>query len=202
MFDAIAIFDFVDHFSYPGIFLISLLSGHLVPFPEDIILLISGYLSSAGFLNPYYAGIASMLGILMGDTILYSLSRSDSKSVHRLREYVRKRLVVREELIKKHVRKVIFFSRFIPFLRSLGPVIAGILKVPRKTFQLYNFLGMVVYVPLAITIGYLFESRVNSLVQKADAFRHSMFILLIVVLGVAIAVWANRRIDRFLKTDR
>ncbi|MEK9131948.1 MAG: DedA family protein [Patescibacteria group bacterium] len=195
MVDPTVFIDYIDQFSYGGIFLIALLSGHLIPFPEDIILLVAGYLASAGFVNPYYAGGVALIGILIGDTILYRLSRSNSRLIHRMREHVRLRLIVRESLIKKHIRKVIFFSRFVPFFRSLGPVISGILKVPRKTFQLYNFLGMAIYVPLTVSIGYVFGSHVNSLVEKADAFRHGMFIFLIVVLGISLAVWANRKLD-------
>ncbi len=195
MFDPIVFIDYVDQFSYGAIFLISLLYGHFIPLQEDVILLVSGYLASAGFVNPYYAGLSAMLGVLIGDSILYRLSRSDSKWVHRLREHVRRRMIVRETFIKKHIRLVIFFSRFIPFFRSLGPVIAGILKVPKKVFQLYNFLGMIAYVPLTITIGYLFESQVNNLVEKADAVRHGMVITLIAVAGVALAVWLNRKLD-------
>lgn len=195
MLDPIVFIDYVDQFSYGAIFLISLLSGHFIPLPEDVILLVSGYLASAGFVNPYYAGLSAMLGILIGDSILYRLSRSDSKWVRRLREHVRRRMLIREVFVKKHIRLVIFFSRFVPFFRSLGPVVAGILKVPKKVFQLYNFLGMIIYVPLTITIGYLFESQVNNLVEKADAVRHGMFITLIAVAGIALAVWLNRKLD-------
>jgi membrane protein DedA with SNARE-associated domain len=199
MVDSSVLIDYVDQFSYLGIFIISLLSGHLIPFPEDVILLISGYLASAGFINPYYAGLAGILGIFVGDNILYQLSKKGSSKVQRLREYVRVRLATREAFVRKHIRLVIFLSRFVPFFRSLSPVVAGVLDVPRKTFQFYNFLGMAIYVPAMVAIGYVFESNVNNLVDRVDALRHTLFIVLIIMVGVVIAFLGNRRINRFLK---
>ena len=198
--DPTVLIDYVDQFSYAGIFVISLLSGHLIPFPEDVILLIAGYLSSAGFINPYYAIAAAILGILVGDNILYSLSKSDSKYIHKVREYVyRSRLLKREDIIRAHIRKAIFLSRFVPFFRTIGPVVAGTLKIRRSTFQLYNFLGMGVYVPVMVGIGYFFESKMTQLVAKVESVRHWIFIGLLVAIGIVAAYLGNRKIDRFLR---
>ncbi|MEN9613818.1 MAG: hypothetical protein RLZZ347_125 [Candidatus Parcubacteria bacterium] len=199
MLDPIVFIDYIDRFSYPAIFIISLLSGHLIPFPEDVILLVSGYLASAGFINPYYACIAGILGILVGDNILYQLSKKGSSRVRRLREYVRVRLLPREAFVRKHIRAVIFVSRFVPFFRSLSPVVAGVLDIPRKTFQIYNSIGVLIYVPIMIAVGYLFESNVNNLVERVDTYRHIFFIAILIFFGLLIAYWGNRRINRFLK---
>lgn len=57
---------------------------------------------------------------------------------------------------EKHGNSAIFLGRFMPIIRTLIPFTAGISKMPYHKFILYNVMGGVAWVSIAILSGYFF----------------------------------------------
>jgi len=51
--------------------------------------------------------------------------------------------------------RAIILARFVPIVRALVPMLAGISKMDRRTFLLYNLLGATIWVTSLVGIGYL-----------------------------------------------
>ena len=186
---------YLEHFSYIGIFILVLLSGYLIPIPEEILLLLVGYISGFGFNNLYIAMLASILGVLAGDNILFWLSRyKGSKLIDRLKRKIRRNELMKyRRLMKKHIGKTIFILRFIVGLRFFGPFLAGSMKAKWKTFQLYNLLAVVIYVPILVFLGYRFHNQLVLLITEFEIARHIIFVLSLVVLGYLISIFLNKK---------
>jgi membrane-associated protein len=178
----------VEHFSYIAIFLFTIFSGYIIPVPEEIILIIVGYMASIQLIHATPAIIVVILALLIGDNIIYRLAYKNDKHVKKLLHDVLslKIMVKHKASIEKHLGKTIFFTRFFPFLRFVGPIFAGYSKVKASFFQLYNTLAIVIYAPVVIGIGYVFHDYFDYIVLHIEKARHTIFILGLIIIGLVI----------------
>lgn len=194
--------DYSTHLSYLLIFILPALGGHLIPIPEEVILLLAGYLAGEAINNVYLTILVAILGVLVGDNILFWLSRRGSHIIDRLKQKLSPVIVQRFEYhLKNHLRKTIFLGRFVIGLRFLSPVLSGSHGVPWKTFQLYNLLGSLIYVPLLVFLGYHFHDDAAPLITKIVFARHVIVIVLASVLTILITRWVKRKLSAILKAS-
>ncbi len=59
---------------------------------------------------------------------------------------------------EQHGGKTIIFARFIPIIRSFAPFIAGITRMDRKPFLLYNITSALAWIGSLVSLGYFFGS--------------------------------------------
>lgn len=184
----------IEGLSYLGTFIAMVLSGHLVPVPEEILLLLIGYASGIGFSNVYVAFAVASFGVIVGDSILFFLSLTGSKYIKRLKNKISRHKLKRYEgLMKAHAGKTIFLSRFIVTVRFFSPILAGSLGVRWRTFALADFPAAIIYVGVFIFLGYHFNSDIASLITEVKLARHIIFILLISVIGLIFSYWVGKK---------
>lgn len=115
----------------------NLLEGSSSPLPQ---LLVTAFVAVfSGSLFGYYTGLKS------GPLIL---ERPDGR-------FYKRRYLSRARLILHRYRALaLLIGRFIPVVRTLMPIAAGILKMPFRTFFFYNLLSISVYTPAFVLMGY------------------------------------------------
>lgn len=179
----------VEHFSYLAIFFFALFSGYFIPIPEEIILLITGYMAWSGMIRLTPAIIVVIIAFIIGDNILFRLTLRHSKRVDKLVHEVLsiKFFLKRRTSLEKHIGATIFASRFIPFLRFIGPVFSGYVKAKEKTFMLFNTLAIVIYAPFVIWVGFFFNEYFNLLATEIVKIKHALFIVVLVFAGILIS---------------
>lgn len=188
---------FIEQISYLGTFVVMALAGHLVPLPEEVLLLLIGYASGIGLSNVYLAAVAAILGVMVGDSALFFLSRSGSHYVDKLKNRLKPEKLARyEKLMKDHAGKTIFLARFIITLRFFSPILAGSLKIKWRTFFLSDFAAVIIYVSVSIFLGYHFHTDIGNMITKVKVARHVIFILLVTVIGLVISYEVGRRFLR------
>ena len=102
-----------------------------------------GYLVDVGDINIYAAIAVSIGGIMASDNMWYWLGRSHSRIVSKLRNKIgEERTAVYERMLKKHTGKYIFFSRFVPGARAIGPSLAGSMNLKHKHFWFFNVVAV------------------------------------------------------------
>ena len=185
----------IEQFSYAGIFILVTFTGYIIPIPEEILLLLIGYIAGVGLINVYIALIPATLGVLAGDNILYWLSRyQGSRLIDKLKRKVRKNEIMKyRHLMKKHIGKTIFILRFIVGLRFFSPFLAGSMKIKWKTFQFYNLLAVIIYVPILIFLGYHFHNKLALVITQVEIIRHLIFIAVLAVVGYMISIFINKK---------
>jgi len=151
----------LSHLSYTEIFFALLVSGHAVPIPESLTLVMLGYLSSLGDFVVWKIFIIGILSTYVFDLMLFVVARGGGELAERLIKKVRSsrlhRWMDKEE---KHLFLITFASHFVPGWRFANPIIAGVTEMPWKKFFMYSLVGCVVYAPLFIIIGYFFIGRI------------------------------------------
>lgn len=187
---------YLTHFSYGGIFIVLTFVGYVIPIPEEVLLMIVGYLGSAEaeIINIYTAWVLVLVAVTLGDNILYHLTLRHAAFIERLKNKVTPSIMRRyENLMREHPGKAIFLIRFIPGLRFLAPVLAGTLGIAQKTFQLYNTLSVFVTVSLFIFLGYHFHATFAALLTQVKEIRHLIAIALAVIVGIFIFIFDRKR---------
>ncbi|HTH93075.1 MAG TPA: VTT domain-containing protein [Candidatus Paceibacterota bacterium] len=184
--------------SYGGIFLISLLANVVIPVPEEVVLLAIGYAVRAEH-RPFLLVVPIiMAGLLISDLVLYYFSSKSNRFVMAFYNRLFKHQVEsRRAWLERHVKKVIFFSRFLVQLRFLGPFFAGQTKVSLKIFVLYEVLAMIIYVPLVVGAGWLFHNSLEHIVSGINVIRNVVLVvagaLIVISLFRSIRKWALQK---------
>lgn len=191
--------EYFESFSYFWIFLASLFSGGVTFFPEEIILLIAGYASSIGFFQLPYVILVCLTGLILSDIILFFLSRNRSPLIKQLRKYAKRLAIMKHPIIEQMNPKwIVFFAKFLPFIRFIGPLYAGVHNIKTSVFISYNILASIVYVMFFTSLGYIFDSELLNLISRIESVRHGIFIFLMFVIGVASVVYLHRLVDRII----
>jgi len=134
-------------------------TGLLVGFflPGDTLLFAAGFFAAQGRLNLVEALLLLFLGTFLGNIMGYEIGRRSGPRVFKKEEAIffsKDNIEKAESFYKKHGGKTILIARFIPIIRTIAPVLAGIGKMNFKIFMFFNILGATVWVTLMTLIGY------------------------------------------------
>ncbi|MEK6892708.1 MAG: DedA family protein [Nanoarchaeota archaeon] len=147
---------------YLILFLIIFIETGVVVFPflpGDSLLFVSGTFAAAGTLNVYLLFIILSFAAILGDSINYAIGRYLGPKVFYKehgkflkKEYLHKT----QEFYEKHGGKTIIIARFMPFIRTFAPFVAGIGRMQYSKFLAYNIVGAILWVCLFVSAGYFF----------------------------------------------
>ncbi len=183
--------------SYFGIFGISILANVFIPVPEEVVLLALGYIARSGGISIFAIMPIVMAGLLVSDVGMYILARSGNRLVTGFyNKFFAKRIGTHQYWIETHIKKVIFFSRFLMQLRFLGPFMAGHLKIRFRTFLFYELAALIIYVPFIVWIGWYFHARVAAIADGIGTIRNIILIIVGITLIISISKYIYRRLFR------
>jgi len=187
-------------YPYLGVAAVFLLCGIGLPLPEEIVLLVAGFVCAK---YPEHAQLLPMMGwcasaILVGDMIPFLLGRIFGVRLLRLRwlRYLitKQRLATFDRWFRRRGDMVIVISRFLAGLRMVAFFTAGAMKMRWSRFLFLDALGIVLMVPLLTWLGYtsagLIEETIE-IVQKVE--RGILWGSLAGVLVLAGCLWWWRR---------
>jgi membrane protein DedA with SNARE-associated domain len=175
---------------YILLFALLMLCGVGLPLPEDIPLVAVGYLAYAGEINLIIGIVVSLIGILIGDTIIYYLGSKFGYDIARYkilrRVFTRKRLRRSERFFQKHGAKAVFFGRFVAGVRAATFFISGMMKLRYSVFITLDSLAALLSVPLFILIGFYFGENLDHLGKILNTVKHSVTLgaILIILLFI------------------
>jgi len=147
---------------YGLLFLIVFVETGLVvmPFlPGDSLLFMVGTLAGAGALSLPTSIIVLLIAAIVGDQVNYSIGRYFGPKVFQWEDsrwFNRRAFDAANRFYNKHGGITIIIARFMPFIRTFAPFVAGVAEMDRAKFTFYNVLGAVIWVVSLTVIGYLF----------------------------------------------
>jgi membrane-associated protein len=132
----------------------------VMPFlPGDSLLFITGTLCGAGLISlPLAIGVLLAAAIL-GDQCNYSIGRYFGPKVFQWEDsrYFNKNAFDKaHQFYEKYGGVTIILARFMPFIRTFVPFVAGVAEMTRTKFTLYNVVGGVIWVVGLCLAGYFF----------------------------------------------
>ncbi len=123
-----------------GLFILMILGTLGLPFPEDAILILAGFLVANDTIKPLPAFLAVYSGLLVTDFLLYSFGKRYGRRLVEHGRFQRitspGRLLKVEEKLKKWGVLTVFFGRHLFGVRAQIFLAAGVVKMPYKKFLL------------------------------------------------------------------
>ncbi|MBF7688961.1 DedA family protein [Acinetobacter rathckeae] len=196
------LFDFIVQYGkwiYAILFIIIFVETGLVvmPFlPGDSLLFAAGALAaSTGVMDPTVLIILLCIAAILGDTLNYHIGRYIGPRVFEMdsRFIKKEHLAKTQSFFEKHGGKTIIFARFLPFIRTFAPFVAGASRMNYRFFLMFNVIGAVLWISSFIVLGYFF----GNLPIVKDNFTH--LIIGIIILSILPAVFEIVR-NRFKKS--
>jgi membrane-associated protein len=132
----------------------------VMPFlPGDSLLFIVGAMCGAGLMNlPLVMGLLLAAAIL-GDQTNYTIGRYFGPRVFQWEEsrfFSRRGFDQAHAFYEKYGGITIILARFMPFIRTFVPFVAGVAEMTRSKFTLFNVVGGFIWVVGLTLVGYLF----------------------------------------------
>jgi membrane-associated protein len=146
---------------YAILFLIVFVETGLVvmPFlPGDSLLFVVGAMAGAELLSlPWVLGLLTAAAIL-GDQCNYLIGRHFGQRLlnANTRWFNRQAYDQAHAFYERYGSITIVLARFLPFIRTFAPFVAGVADMDRRRFTLFNVLGAFIWVWGICTAGYLF----------------------------------------------
>jgi membrane-associated protein len=132
----------------------------IMPFlPGDSLLFIVGTMCGAELLSLPLTVVLLLAAAVLGDQTNYTIGRYFGPRVFQWEDsrfFSRKGFDQAHAFYEKYGGITIILARFMPFIRTFVPFVAGVAEMTRSKFTLFNVLGGVIWVVGLTLAGYLF----------------------------------------------
>lgn len=183
--------------SYAVVFGVLLACGLGAPLPEDVSLILGGFLVQQGKADLLVMMAVGYCGIIIGDsTIFYAGRRIGSKVGTRGGFFSRivtpeKRARV-EGLFKRHGEKIIMVARFMPGVRSVTYFTAGSVGMRYSHFIFFDSVAALGSAPIFVYLGYKFGGELEFLIDQIRKGQRGVLLVIVALLVVGFFVYRWR----------
>jgi membrane protein DedA with SNARE-associated domain len=173
-----------------------------LPLPEDIPLLVAGYLVAQGKMDLAVACAVAWLGIIGGDCVLYSFGRRYGLNITKVpfigKHVTRPRILSAEDLFARYGVWVVGIGRMFAGIRGAMVVAAGTIRYNFAKFVIADGLAAVVSGGLFVWLGWLAGTKLGSIAemrQKIKGVEHWVIIGAVVLVGLIVlyVIWRRRK---------
>ena len=189
--------DFIEQFTYLGIFAVLFLGGLGAPIPEELPILAAGALAHEGYMRWWVALPICLAGVLSGDAVLYGVGYHWGERILEWSIVRRVLTPTREHVLmgayRRHAAKTVFTARHVMGLRAAAFLTAGIARVPFWKFILVDAAAALLGVPTGFALAYFFTDQVDEILHDVRRVERWLTLLALVALAAWIGVLAWRK---------
>jgi len=164
--------------------------------PGEAAMLLGGFLAHQGRVNLAVMMAAGAVGAVVGDSVGYEIGRVFGEPLKRSRLGRRvghDRWARGEAYLRAKGGRAVFLGRFVGVLRALVPALAGMSRMPYRTFLPWNAAGGVIWAPGLVLAGYLAGRSYQRVEQLAGRASLLLAAVLVLVGGVVLSArWVAR----------
>jgi len=191
----------IEAMGYPGVFLLITLESTLVPIPSELVMPLAGAMASRGDFSLPLVLVINSVAALLGSTICYYIGAKGGKPF--LERYGKFFLLRKHDLEKtervfaKHGKWVILIGRFLPVVRHIISIPAGIARMPLRTFWLQTFIGSTIWGSFLIILGYQLGENWEAVAGKLKRMDLVIGVVIVLaLLALATRFFLRRRRER------
>lgn len=183
---------FIGATSYPGIFLLMVLESMVFPVPSEAVMPFAGFLIVKGQFTFTGVIIASTLGSIAGSLASYTMGFYGGKPfIKKFGKYLlldTHDLEITERFFARRGELTIFISRFIPVIRHMISIPAGLGKMKLWKFVIYTILGAGMWNAFLTYVGIKLKENW----EEVMTYSHIIDIVVVGVLGLAFLYYAYK----------
>jgi membrane protein DedA with SNARE-associated domain len=192
-------FSLIDHYGYGGLFLVLVLGNFGAPVGAELVLPAAGALTATGHLPFMWLTIVvSVLGELAGGTVGYAIGRFGGRPlVDKYGRYVHLSHANLDRVhgfFERYGSFAIFICRFIPFLRGVVSIVAGVAEMNLAHFYFWYALGSAIFCSALIWLGVALGHHLDAvlpLLHKTGLV--ALIAALVAILAIWLVVWQRRQ---------
>lgn len=199
------IINLMNQFGYLGVFLLIAIENIFPPIPSEVILTFGGYMTTYTKLNIPLVILFSTLGSLVGAIVLYFIGKILNKE--RLTKIVSgkigKILCLKKEDIEKadewfdkRGEKCVFFCRFVPIVRSLISIPAGMSEMNFPKFLIFTTIGSLIWNSVLVILGGIVGDNWEVIVNIFDTYSNIALVVLIILFFGFIFLFYKKKIKK------
>ena len=174
----------VEHFPYWGLFILLILGGIVFPFPEDMTLILCGFLISHDVVNPIPALPVVYSGLLIADIFLYLAGKKYGRQIVTHKRFQKiissERLSMLEDKFNKKGILIILLGRHLIGLRVQIFLVAGIMRMSALKFLVADGISSLFTMAVMIGAGYIGGNSLQVIKRDITRIEH------IAILGAVI----------------
>ncbi len=182
------ILDVMGTWGYIGICFLIAVENIFPPIPSEVILTFGGFLTTYSTLTPLGVIISATIGSLLGAIILYYLGYFFSSKLNRF--FKNDDIVKANDWFKNKGCKAVLYCRFVPIVRSLVSIPAGINKMSMPIFLLYTTLGTIIWNTVLVYAGVFLGSNWSYFSNIMS--RYSKVVLVGIIILIFIRIWIKK----------
>ena len=189
----------IDHYGYFGLFIGITLGNIGVPIGTELLLPMAGAFTATGHLSKLWLTVAvALAGELGGGSVGYAIGRFGGVPViERYGKYVHfthARLMRVHGFFERWGTFAIFVCRFLPVVRGVVAIAAGIAEMNLWLFLLWTFLGSAIFCTLLIVLGNTLGTHVNAVLPLLHHLAYGLLglVAIVVVAGILVMRARNR----------
>ncbi len=174
------------HFPAVGLFVLLVLGGLGLPFPEDATLILCGIFIATGIVSPLAGLTATFSGLIVMDFFLFHIGKKYGARITSTKRF--SRILSQERLLKleqKFSKWGIFFlliGRQLVGLRAQIFLACGTLKMPSVKFILTDMASALITMVIMVGIGYAGGNSINALSKNIHRIGHVAVALVVVFI--------------------
>ena len=197
--------EIMNSFGYLGIFLLILAENIFPPIPSEVILTFEGFMTTYTRMHVPGVVLSSTAGSLVGAVILYQLGNllSPERLEHLITGPVGKALRLKKEHIQQAMdwfdsrgNYTVFFCRFIPIVRSLISIPAGMAAMASGRFLWMTALGSFLWNLALISLGAFAGSSWEKAARYFGNYTKAAKIVLLAACVIGGIVFLRRKIAK------
>lgn len=199
------IIQIMNQFGYVGIAMLIAIENIFPPIPSEVILTFGGFMTTYTSMNIWGVIIFATIGSVLGAIVLYGVGRCFTpekleqwldgkwgKILHFKKEDVTKAT----NWFSKRGKPTVFFCRFIPIVRSLISIPAGIARMNMITFLILTTAGTFIWNAVLVYMGVIAGASWEKIVSYMNTYS-MIAVIVIVILAIIAGILFYRK--RFLQ---
>jgi membrane protein DedA with SNARE-associated domain len=183
--------------AYAAVFGVLVACGLGVPLPEDISLILGGFLAHKGAASLPMMMFIGFAGILVGDSLIFMAGRRLGSQVGRSPTGFFARVVTPEKrarvegMFALHGQKIVMIARFLPGVRAVTYFTAGSAGMSYWRFIFWDGLAALLSAPFFVWLGFHFGDKLD---YGIELLKDGQLVVFggLAVLGLAVFLWRKR----------
>ncbi|WP_326974755.1 DedA family protein [Caproicibacter sp. BJN0012] len=191
----------MNQYGYVGIALLIAVENIFPPIPSELILTFGGFMTTYTSMSLWAVTLSATVGSVVGAIVLYGVGRL--LPAEKLDRFLGSRwghlLGLKEGDLKRadnwfnqRGASTVFFCRFIPLVRSLISVPAGLARMHGGRFLFYTAVGSAIWNVILVTLGAFAGAGWERISQSVNLYSYAALALM-TVLGVGLIIWIRRK---------
>lgn len=189
------IISIINKFGYFGICFLIAFENIFPPIPSEVILTFGGFMTKTTNMKVHMVTLFSTIGSVIGSIVLYYIGRILNKE--RLEKIVSGKLGKILRLKPKDIENAdkwfdtkgnitVLFCRFIPIVRSLISIPAGMSEMPLLKFLVYTTIGTAIWNTVLVSMGRFMGNNWEVIVLWIKKLSYIILFIIVILLIIGI----------------